>query len=264
MAYDVDDLLHVAHLLADAAGAAIRPYFRQEGLGTENKDEMGYDPVTRADRAAERAMRSILAARRPDDGIVGEEFGTHLGSTDITWALDPIDGTRGFVAGTPTWGVLIAASTNDGPVLGVIDQPYIGERFSGAGQYAVCQGPYGTQNLKTRDTKSISDAILFTTFPEVGTVQDKAGFDAVAADVKLVRYGMDCYAYALLASGQIDLVIEAGLKAYDIQAPIGLIEAAGGIVTDWSGGSAKGGGRAVAAANPDIHALALARLAPFE
>ncbi len=252
--------MQVAHQLADAAGKVILPYFRSQDLGAENKLSEGFDPVTVADRAAEDAMRALLAELRPEDAILGEEFPPQPGTSGRTWVLDPIDGTRGFISGTPTWGVLIALSEADGPILGVIDQPYIGERFSGDAERAEMTGPLGPQQLKTRVGRGLEEAILFTTFPEVGTPEEGAAFGRVAEEVKLTRYGMDCYAYALLAAGQIDLVIEAGLNAYDIQAPIAVIEAAGGLVTDWQGGPVHEGGRALAAATPELHAAALQRL----
>ncbi|WP_299964254.1 histidinol-phosphatase [uncultured Roseobacter sp.] len=247
----------VAQQLADAARAAILPYFRQAGLAAENKHKDGFDPVTEADRAAERAMRAILTEQRPDDAILGEEYGARAGSSGLTWVLDPIDGTRAFISGTPTWGVLIAVSDDDGPFYGMIDQPYTAERFVGFERHARMTGPLGDRDLGTRNTARLADAVLFTTFPGVGTGAERAAFEAVSQRTKLTRYGMDCYAYALLASGQIDLVIEAGLQAYDIQAPIALIQAAGGVVTNWEGGPAHGGGRALAAANPEIHGAAL-------
>lgn len=249
--------LEVAEEMADAARAAILPYFRKTNLDTTNKLDDGFDPVTIADRNAEKAMRAVLARYRPKDGIFGEEFGREEGSSGRTWVLDPIDGTRGFISGTPTWGVLIALSTSDGPIMGVIDQPYIGERFVGSADIAQVTGPSGTAPLKTRSTSVLDQAVVFTTFPEVGTPEDRAGFEAVARQAKLTRYGMDCYAYALVAAGQVDLVIESSLNAYDIQAPIAVIEAAGGVVTDWQGGPAHNGGRALAAANPELHAVAL-------
>lgn len=255
--------LDIANRMADAARAAILPYFRRPDLDTQNKAQGGFDPVTVADRAAEEAMRAILDQARPDDGILGEEYGDKPGTSGRVWVLDPIDGTRGFISGTPTWGVLIALSQDDGPVMGVIDQPYIGERFWGAEGRAEMNGPQGTRPLRTRDTSDLADAVVFTTFPEVGSAADRAGFEAVAAQTRLTRYGMDCYAYALLAAGQVDLVIEAGLNAYDIQAPIAVIQAAGGVVTDWQGRPAHNGGRAVAAANPQIHAAALDILSRF-
>jgi histidinol phosphatase-like enzyme (inositol monophosphatase family) len=254
------DLRRIADGLADAARAAILPHFRQGQLATDNKDAQGFDPVTIADRAAEQAMRAILTKERPEDAIFGEEFGVQSGSSGLTWVLDPIDGTRGFISGTPTWGVLIAVSDQSGPIFGMIDQPYIGERFVGTGGQASMSGPLGARSIRTRATQDLSEATLFTTFPELGSEAERDGFQAVAGQVKLVRYGCDCYAYALLAAGQIDLVIEAGLQSYDIQAPIALIEAAGGIVTNWQGGPAHEGGRALAAGNAQIHAQALSIL----
>ncbi|MEW9921494.1 histidinol-phosphatase [Marimonas sp. MJW-29] len=251
------EIRRVAHLIADAARAAILPYFRSRALGTDNKLATGFDPVTEADRAGERAMREILARERPDDGVLGEEYGIKDGTSGLTWVLDPIDGTRGFISGTPTWGVLIAVADEKGPFYGIIDQPYIGERFEGAPDGAVMQGPHARAALATVAPRDLAEAIAFTTFPEVGDAAEREGFHAVAARVRLTRYGMDCYAYAMLAAGQIDLVIEAGLAPYDIQAPIAVIEAAGGIVTDWQGRPAHQGGRAIAAANERVHGQAL-------
>lgn len=254
---DTTDIIETAHAMADAARRAVLPFFRAADLLTDNKDQSGFDPVTEGDRATERAMRKVLAARRPDDAVIGEEYGATTGTSGITWVLDPIDGTRGFLSGTPTWGVLIAAERDGVPVFGIIDQPYIGERFCGGLGQASMTGPHGSHALRVRGDRPLDRAILFTTFPEVGTPADAAAFRAVADQVRLTRYGMDCYAYALLAAGQIDLVIEAGLSNYDIQAPIAVIEAAGGIVTDWQGGPAHQGGRAIAAAGRQQHAAAL-------
>ncbi len=262
MTDDTEHLLTVAHRMADAARDVILPYFRNTGLITDNKLSGGYDPVTEADRAAEAAMRDVLRDMRPDDSILGEEFGAQEGTSGLTWVLDPIDGTRGFVSGTPTWGVLIAVGDASGPRIGIIDQPYIQERFIGGPAGAWLDGPRGTSPLQARGFRPLENAVLFTTFPEVGSPQERAGFDAVAREVQLVRYGMDCYAYALLAAGQVDLVIEAGLNAYDIQAPIAVIQAAGGIVTNWAGQPVHEGGRVLAAANPEIHAQALRLLEP--
>ena len=207
-------------------------------------------------------MRAILAQRRPADGIHGEEFGKVDGTSGLTWVLDPIDGTRGYLCGTPTWGVLISVRDASGPIYGIIDQPYIRERFEGGLGRAEVNGPMGRSLLQARAPRPLSEAILMTTFPEVGTVDEGVAFRRVAPKAKLVRYGTDCYAYALIAAGQIDLVIEAGLQAYDVQAPIAVIRAAGGVVTDWQGNPAHEGGRVLAAANAAIHAEALALLNP--
>lgn len=259
-----DDLLGTAHALADAARSAILPHFRSSTLLADNKRVEGFDPVTAADRASEQAMRALLARMRPDDAIIGEEFGAVDGTSGLTWVLDPIDGTRAFLSGTPTWGVLIAVADAGGPLLGLIDQPYIGERFVGCGDLARMTGPMGERRLATRPARPLGEAILFTTFPEVGSQAERVAFHDLASRVRLTRYGTDCYAYALVAAGQIDLVVEAGLQPYDVMAPIALIEAAGGIVTDWQGGPAHHGGRILAAANRDIHkaALTILRQAP--
>jgi len=257
---EMDDLIAVADALADAARVATLRHFRSQGLTADNKETTHFDPVTIADRESETAMRDILARRRPLDGILGEEFGATSGTSGLTWVLDPIDGTRSYLSGTPTWGVLIAVSDETGPIYGVIDQPYIGERFIGGFGRAEMTGPLGRRALKTRRARPLSEAILFTTFPEVGTPKDGAAFARVKAKARLTRYGTDCYAYALIAAGQIDLVIEAGLLAYDVQAPIAVIEAAGGVVTDWQGRPCHMGGKVIAAANREIHAEALAVL----
>lgn len=254
------ELMAVAGALADAARRETLAHFRAEDLGTESKESLRFDPVTVADRAAERAMRAILALRRPQDAILGEEFGNRAGTSGLTWVLDPIDGTRGYLSGTPTWGVLVAVSGTAGPLYGLIDQPYIGERFAGGFGVAEVIGPMGRKLLAARPPRPLAQAILFSTFPEVGTPEEAAAFARLAGQVRLVRYGMDCYAYALVAAGQIDLVVEAGLQPYDVAAPIAVIEAAGGIVSDWQGGPAAAGGRIIAAANAEIHAAALALL----
>jgi histidinol phosphatase-like enzyme (inositol monophosphatase family) len=254
------DLVATAHELADVARIATLSYFRSRDLTAETKETHRFDPVTAADRLSEMRMREVLARRRPEDGILGEEFGQRAGTSGLTWVLDPIDGTRGYLSGTPTWGVLISVRDAEGVLYGIIDQPYIRERFEGGLGRARVTGPMGEAALGVRTVGLLSQAILFTTFPEVGSPDEGAAFRRVASGTKLVRYGTDCYAYALLAAGQIDLVIEAGLQAYDVQAPIAVIEAAGGIVTDWLGRPALDGGQVLAAASPELHAEALALL----
>jgi histidinol phosphatase-like enzyme (inositol monophosphatase family) len=256
------EIIATAHALADAARVQTLRHFRSDGLSADNKETHRFDPVTVADRASEQAMRAILAARRPADAVFGEEFGATSGTSGLTWVLDPIDGTRGYLSGTPTWGVLISVADEKGPVFGLIDQPYIGERFAGGFGVAEVVGPLGRHKLRCRPARPLSEAILFSTFPEVGTPEEGAAFRRVVPKTRLTRYGMDCYGYALVAAGQIDLVIEAGLQSYDVQAPIAVIEAAGGIVTDWQGRPAPQGGRILAAANREVHAEAMALLNP--
>ena len=254
------ELIATAHELADVARVATLTHFRTSTLVAETKEVDRFDPVTAADRLSEQRMREVLARLRPQDGILGEEFGTMTGTSGLTWVLDPIDGTRGYLSGTPTWGVLISVRDAEGVLYGIIDQPYIRERFEGGLGRALVTGPMGEAPLAVRSARPLQQSILFSTFPEVGTAAEGAAFRRVASQAKLVRYGTDCYAYALIAAGQIDLVIEAGLQAYDVQAPIAVIEAAGGIVTDWQGRPALEGGQILAAANRDVHAEALALL----
>lgn len=253
-------LKDTAHALAEAAREATLLHFRKAGLAADSKEAARFDPVTVADRLAEERMRAILAERRPEDAILGEEYGRKAGTSGLTWVLDPIDGTRGYLSGTPTWGVLISVADATGPIYGLIDQPFIRERFEGGFGVARVVGPSGAFPLACRTARPLGEAILLSTFPEVGTAAEHAAFRRVADSVRLVRYGMDCYGYALLAAGQVDLVIEAGLQAYDVQAPIAVIEAAGGVVTDWQGGPCHQGGQVLAAANAAVHAEALALL----
>ncbi len=247
------ELLSVANELADIARLETLRLFRSPGLASDNKDKSGFDPVTEADRATEAAMREVIELRRPDDAILGEEYGNKAGTSGLTWVLDPIDGTRSYISGAPTWGVLIGVDNGAGPVLGIIDQPYIGERFIGAFGESKLVTRDGSRKIQTRACKSLSDAILFTTYPEVGSPVEQTGFEAVSEKVKLTRYGMDCYAYALLAMGQVDIVIEAGLQAYDVQGPQGVIEASGGIFSNWKGGPAHMGGRILATGDNELH-----------
>ncbi|MEM8786727.1 MAG: histidinol-phosphatase [Pseudomonadota bacterium] len=254
---DPDPLLDIAHRLAEAAARHTLAHFRTPHLLAEDKGGASFDPVTAADRAAEAAMRAVLAEMRPDDGIMGEETADLPGTSGLTWVLDPIDGTRAYISGLPVWGTLIALDRGAGPVLGLIDQPFTGERFVGSAGGAVLRRGGAATPLHTRACAELGQATLFSTFPEIGSAAERAAFQAVSSRCRLTRYGTDCYAYALLAMGQIDLVIEAGLNAYDIQAPIALVEAAGGIVTDWSGGPAHAGGRAIAAGDGAVHRVAL-------
>ena len=257
------EVMECAIEVANAAGREALRHFRLPALDVESKGESGFDPVTIADRKAEEAMRAIIARRRPQDGVLGEEFGPRAGESPWTWVLDPIDGTRGYICGTPTWGVLVGLRDADGPILGVIGQPHIGEIFIGGLGEARLEGPR-PQPLATRPPRALGEATLLSTFPEVGTGAEAAAFQALSRQCRLTRYGMDCYGYALLALGQVDLVVEAGLQEYDVVAPIAVVQAAGGIVTNWRGGPAHEGGRVLAAANPEIHAAALEVLAQAE
>jgi myo-inositol-1(or 4)-monophosphatase len=263
-------LIATANAAADAARGPCLAHFRSGGLVAEDKPgaKPGFDPVTAADRGAEAAIRAVLAAHRPDDAILGEEGGAQAGRSGLTWVVDPIDGTRSFISGTPTWGVLVALNDGARPVLGVIDQPFTGERFEGVTfggtRAATWRRGAEARALSTRPCADLAQATLFTTFPEIGSPAERAAFEAVRARVRLARYGLDCYAYALVAMGCVDLVIEAGLEPYDVQALIPVVEGAGGLMTDWKGGDCAQGGRVIAAGDKRIHAAALEILARAE
>lgn len=243
--------------LATVSGEAIRPFFRTS-LGVDNKARNGaFDPVTEADRAAEQAMRALIQKNFPSHGIIGEEFGNDRTDSTYVWVLDPIDGTKSFISGTPAWGTLIGLLKDNQPVYGMMHQPFIGERFTGDGGTARYRGPAGERRLATRACASIAEASVFTTSPLLMTKEERVLFEKVQKKARLTRYGGDCYAFCMVAAGFIDLVIEAGLKAYDIVALIPIIEGAGGIVTDWNGGPATTGGRIMAAGDKRIHAEAL-------
>jgi histidinol phosphatase-like enzyme (inositol monophosphatase family) len=256
----VRDTLAFAHTLADAARTAILPYFRGGGL-IENKAETGFDPVTEADKAAERAMRALIATHRPDDAIIGEEFDDQIGQSGWTWVLDPIDGTRAFIAGTSTWGVLIGARFHDKPTIGIMDQPFANERWAACPDRAFWSRGRARIPLVSRKNVALDQALLATTDPFLFNGDQFDRFMAVRAATRLTRFGLDCTAYALLAQGHIDLVVENDLKDVDIAALIPIIEVAGGVVTDWQGRHNPKGGNIIAAGCPALHAKVLAMMA---
>jgi histidinol phosphatase-like enzyme (inositol monophosphatase family) len=243
--------------LAKAAGDAILPFFRT-AIAVENKKLKGtFDPVTAADRAAETVMRGLIRKHFPAHGIVGEEFEDVKSDAPYVWVLDPIDGTKSFIAGMPVWGTLIGLCKEGAPVYGMMAQPFIGERFTGDGASAKYRGPAGERKLMTRHCASLNDALLFTTSPHLFKPEERARFDVIEQSVRLSRFGGDCYAYCMVAAGYVDLVVEAGLDAYDIVPLIPIIEGAGGVVTNWQGESAAKGGRIVAAGDRRVHEAAL-------
>ncbi|MEM9629676.1 MAG: histidinol-phosphatase [Pseudomonadota bacterium] len=246
--------------LADAASEAIMPHFRS-GFDVHNKWKDGFDPVTVADRNGETAMRSIINSTYPGHGILGEEHGPENLDAENVWVLDPIDGTRAFITGLPTWGTLIGLRTGGKPSLGMMVQPYIGERYGGDGETAWYQGPLGEKKLETRACNRVEEATIFTTTPAIFEDDERAAFDRIEASVQLSRYGTDCYAYCMVAAGHGDAVIESGLQAYDIVALVPIIEGAGGVVTTWTGGSPSDGGRILASGSPHLHEILLKELA---
>lgn len=242
--------------LAAASGDTILPFFRT-ALAVENKLARGFDPVTAADRAAEDAMRSMIRESFPEHGILGEEYGSEHTDAEYVWVLDPIDGTKSFISGMVAWGTLIGLMRFGEPVYGMMHQPFTRERFTGDSGAAHYRGPAGTRDLHVRKCDALSDAVLFTTSPLLMKPDDRASFVNVENKVKLSRYGGDCYAYCMLAAGQIDLVIETEIKPHDIVALIPIILGAGGIVTTWENGPPQAGGRIVAAGDARTHAAAL-------
>jgi histidinol phosphatase-like enzyme (inositol monophosphatase family) len=224
--------IELAQRLADAAGEAIRPFFRAR-YEIETKSDRS--PVTQADRAAEAAMRRLIEAERPRDGIVGEEYGIKEGTSGRSWVLDPIDGTRAFIAGRPIFGTLIALIAEGWPLVGVIDQPIGRERWLGAtGRRTEFNGT----PVRTRDCPALDKALLATTSPHLFSDHDAEHFMALVAKTDLgigPIYGGDCYNYGLVASGHVDLVVESGLKLYDFAALVPVVEGAGGRMCDWNG-----------------------------
>ncbi|MBI1649314.1 histidinol-phosphatase [Hyphomicrobium sulfonivorans] len=251
-----------AHSLADASGAAIRPYFRTP-IGVADKGGDGtFDPVTAADRGAEKVISDLVAAHWPEHGFVGEEHGTRNPDARLRWVVDPIDGTRAFIMGWPLWGTLIGLMDGNTPVLGMMDQPFTRERFWSDEGGSFCRSPDGERQLHTRTCTDLDQAILTSTHPELFAAgEETTGFAALRPRVRMTRYSGDCYGYCMLAAGHVDLVVEAGLKPYDIVALIPIIEGAGGVITTWDGRPATEGGRILAAGDPELHAKAMAVLA---
>ena len=245
--------------LASASGDTILPFFRT-ALAVENKLAAGFDPVTAADRAAENAMRTLIRKNFPEHGILGEEYGSERADAEYVWVLDPIDGTKSFIAGMVAWGTLIGLTRFGEPVYGMMHQPFTHERFFGDSGAARYRGPAGDRDLHVRPCASLSDAMMFTTSPLLMNHSDRTAFQRVENAVKLSRYGGDCYAYCMLAAGQIDLIIETELKPYDIVPLIPVIAGAGGIISTWDNGPAQAGGRLVVAGDARVHAAALAML----
>ncbi len=249
-------LVALAHAIADAARQNTLPLFRTRLEVTTKLDD---SPVTAADRSAEASMRRLINEKMPSHGILGEEHGREHMDADYLWVLDPIDGTKSFITGSPLWGTLIALLHCGEPLLGVIDMPMLGERWvAQRGQGAQCNG----RAVHVSAQKDLSQALIYSTSPDAFHAEEWAAFDALSRRCALRRFGGDCYSYAQLAGGHIDLVVEANLQPYDYLAAAAVIHEAGGIMTDWHGRALGVGsdGRVVAAATQDLHAQALAAL----
>lgn len=248
--------IEIAHRVVNLSGAVIKGYFRQP-LAVIDKGDMS--PVTVADRETEAAMRAELARLCPTHSIIGEEFDSQLQQSPYTWILDPIDGTKSFISGVPLFGTLLCLCLSNKPLLGVIDMPILGERWIGTKDHVTrCNGKV----CSTASTTELNQARLFCTEPDMFTPLQAQGFQTLEQEIKLRRFGGDCYNYGLLASGHIDLVVEASLHPYDWMALIPVVEGAGGIITDWNGNTLcdVSDGTVVAAATRELHTHALAIL----
>jgi histidinol phosphatase-like enzyme (inositol monophosphatase family) len=246
--------------VAAAAEAATMPHFRSRLL-VDNKDAVGgFDPVTEADRAAERAIRVLINAHFPDDGIHGEEYGLERDTAARRWVIDPVDGTRAFITGLPVWGTLVGLTEHGRAIAGLMAQPFTGETFIADGTRAVLTWRGTVTPLKASSCVTLGEAKMFTTSPHLFKGEARLRFDALEQRVKLSRYGTDCYAFAMLAAGYCELVIDPGLKPYDIVALIPLIEQAGGVIGTVDGARAENGGDIVAAATPELFQAACAAM----
>jgi myo-inositol-1(or 4)-monophosphatase len=247
--------------LAELSAAAILPFFRMAQSVTNKTAGSGFDPVTEADRGAELVIRQKIRSTFPSHSIRGEEFGVENDGAEYQWIIDPIDGTRGFICGLPTWGTLVGLTRNGSPVHGMMNQPHVGERFLGDGKTSTLVSAGGKRRLVSRRCESLGDAFIATTSPRIIVGPHREAYDRLESQCRLARYGTDCYAYVLLAAGHIDLVCETGLQPYDIAPLIPIIEGAGGIVTTWNGDSAANGGAIIAAGDHRMHDAALKILA---
>jgi len=254
---DPEQLIQFFNTLCDAAARETLPRFRQK-VDVVNKLKAGFDPVTEADREAENTIRTLILEQFPSHGIIGEEHGIHLSKAEFQWVIDPIDGTRAFISGLPLWGTLIALYQNGKPIAGVMDQPFTKERYMAVNGIArLSMSGNKPEKLSASKVTKISEATLLTTSPHLQQTPEHEAYFEVEKQARLFRYGTDCYGYALLAAGHVDLVIEAELHIYDIAALIPIVGAAGGVITNWQGGSCAKGGQVLAAANRELHKAAM-------
>jgi histidinol phosphatase-like enzyme (inositol monophosphatase family) len=247
------------HRLAEIAAAETLPRFRRAGA-VANKLAEGFDPVTEADRETEEAIRRAIRSEFPGDGILGEEHGLENPESARRWIIDPIDGTRSFISGIPLWGTLVGLTVDGDAVAGMMAQPFTRELFYTEAGQTFHEGPGGRRRLSTRATTDLSAATLCTTTPAYFEGSAAEAYARLEEKVRLARYGTDCYGYAMIAAGHVDLVVETALQPYDIVALIPIIEMAGGVITNWDGGAAEKGGAVIAAATPELHRAALAVL----
>ncbi len=253
----VDQLVNFARFLAKESAKATLPLFRSN-LAVDAKKSHDWDPVTEADRSAERLIRQHIHARYPDHGIIGEEYGITLGTSGIDWILDPVDGTRSFVIGMPTWTTLIGVYVDGKPLIGIMYQPYVGEMFVGQPGRATIERHSETRDIRVRPSPNLSQAQIGTTTAQLADLNpNSAGYEKLAKTVQLTRYSGDAYFFSLVAAGHLDIAVDAGMQIYDIAALIPIIQGAGGCLMEWTGGDPTKGGNIIAANSEKLlHAAA--------
>jgi histidinol phosphatase-like enzyme (inositol monophosphatase family) len=256
----VKDFAEFACALADAARVVTLAAAMKPGTVEDKTGGAGFDPVTEADRGAEKAMRALIEYRFPNHGIAGEEFADRPARGRHVWSLDPIDGTRSFICGLPSWTTLIALLEDGAPVLGLIDAPRLGERYLGFGEEALLIAADGQRPLATSDCRRLAEARFSTTDPYLFAGLEAEAFERLRRKARLTRFGHDAYGYARLTGGSVDLVVESGLKPHDFNALIPVVRGAGGVIGDWEGGTDFSGGRLVAAATQDLFDEAVAAI----
>lgn len=257
---DWAELTRFAITLAEASAAAILPYFRQNAA-IDVKAGPVWDPVTEGDRAGERAIRALIERHYPDHAILGEEYGLKQGRSPFTWVLDPVDGTRAFVSGMPTWATLIGLSFEGRPVLGLMNQPLVGDMFYGSPLGAWHSYRGATAAISSRRDVPLARATLGTTAPELyRSAEDHRRFERLRARARLVRYGGDSYFYCMVAAGHVDIAMDCGLQPYDITPLLPIVRAAGGVAAEWTGGDVAKGGNVITAGSQPLLDEALAAM----
>ncbi len=248
---ELQDLTSFALSLVETAAAEILPHFRQNAP-IDIKVAETWDPVTEGDRAGERAIRLLIEKRYPTHGIIGEEYGTKSGSSGLTWILDPVDGTRAFVIGLPTWATLIGLYADGKPLLGVMCQPFVGDTFYGhqGGAWLNHRGAH--QPIKVGPARHLADCMAGTTSPHLYKGESGAAFERLRGNMKSMRYGLDCYAYSLMASGHLDIAMDPGLQIYDIAALIPIMQGAGAVVSSWTDNDPSQGGNVICASSQTL------------
>jgi myo-inositol-1(or 4)-monophosphatase len=258
---ELDTMLAFAIELAELAAQPALQHFRTQ-TAVSNKLQAGFDPVTEADRQTELVLREAIASRFPDHGILGEEHDEKSGNSPWRWVIDPIDGTRSFICGTPTWMTLIGLEYESQPVVGVASQPFTGEIFAGNGREAFVVRDQLRHPLRATAVTALADVLAGTTGPEIyKALGHQPQLDRINATVRHLRFDADAYFHCMVAAGQLGISLDTGLKPYDIAAIIPIVEGAGGIITTWDGGNAAHGGDIVAAGNRQLHEAALKLLA---